>query len=272
MTRLRLNDGREIPQVGLGVFQVPSEDTARVVSEALAAGYRHVDTASAYGNEREVGQGLRDAGLPRDEVWVTTKVWNNEHGRDATRAACKRSLQLLDLEHLDLYLIHWPAPAQDRYVETWEALIELRDEGLARSIGVSNFHAEHLDRVIEATGVTPAVNQIELHPRLAQAELRARHAELGIVTEAWSPLAKGGELLDDPIVREVAEAAGRTPAQVVLRWHIQLGNVVIPKSVRAERMRENLDVLDWELSREGMAAIDGLERGGRTGPHPDSFD
>ena len=260
----------EIPQVGVGVFQVPPEATVENVTHALEAGYRHIDTAAAYGNEAEVGEAVRAFGLPREEVFITTKLWNDSHGFQRARQGLEASLERLGFDYVDLYLIHWPAPRQNRYVETWKALIEARKDGLARAIGVSNFQPEHLRRIIDETGVTPAVNQIELHPYLTQVELRRVHAERGIVTEAWSPLAKG-LATEDPVIREIAEAHGKTPGQVVLRWHIQLGHVIFPKSMRPERLRENIDIFDFELSREEMDRIEALDRGQRTGPDPDTF-
>jgi diketogulonate reductase-like aldo/keto reductase len=268
--RVPLPGGEGIPQLGFGVFQVPPRDTAEVVTRAFLAGYRHVDTAAAYGNEAGVGQAIHAAGLERDEVFVTTKCWNDDHGRERAGRALRASLDRLEMDHVDLYLIHWPVPANDRYVETWQAFVELQAEGLARSIGVSNFQPAHLERVIEATGVTPAVNQVELHPRLQQPGLRREHEELGIVTEAWSPLAKG-EVLDHPAIARIAARHGRTPGQVVIRWHLQLGNVVIPKSVTPERIEENFDVFGFELGEDDMAAIAELEAGERTGPDPDTF-
>src|SRR4051794_2562722 len=236
-----------IPQLGFGVFQVPPEDTAEVVAEALRTGYRHVDTAAAYQNEAGVGEAVRASGLDRGEVFITTKCWNDSQGRERSRRALEKSLERLGTDYVDLYLIHWPAPAKDLYVETWEALVQAQSDGLANAVGVSNFQPAHLERIIEATGVTPAVNQVELHPRFAQSELRAVHERLGIVTEAWSPLAQG-QVLDDPVIGRIAEAHGRSPGQVVLRWHIQLGNVVIPKSVTPERIAENFDVFSFELT------------------------
>ena len=257
-----------IPQFGLGVFQVPPEKTVENVTYAIEAGYRHIDTAKAYGNEAQVGQAIRASGLPREDFFVTTKLWNDEHG-DAV-GALKRSLGRLELDYVDLYLIHWPAPAQDRYVEAWQGLIEGRRAGLARAIGVSNFQPAHLRRIIDETGVVPAVNQIELHPYLTQAGLRREHASRGIVTEAWSPLAQGA-VLRDPVITEIAEAHGRTPGQVVLRWHIQLGNVVFPKSMTPSRIEENIDIFDFELTPEEMDRIEALDRGERTGPDPETF-
>jgi diketogulonate reductase-like aldo/keto reductase len=268
--RIPLRGGIDIPQLGFGVFQVPPEDTADVTARALQAGYRHIDTAAGYHNEEGVGQAVRASGLDRGEVFVTTKCPNDRHGYDEARAAFAESLERLGFDHVDLYLIHWPVPSRDRYVETWKALIDLQSEGLARAIGVSNFQPAHLRRVIDETGVTPALNQIELHPRLQQPDLRREHQELGIVTEAWSPLAQG-EVLDDPAITKIAEQHGRTPGQVVIRWHLQLGNVVIPKSVTPERIDQNFDVFGFSLSEDEMAAIEALDRGERTGPDPDTF-
>jgi 2,5-diketo-D-gluconate reductase A len=267
---LTLRDGVEIPQLGFGVFLVPPGETTEAVTRAFETGYRHIDTAAAYGNEAEVGQAFRASGLDRDEVFITTKCFNDDHGYEEARKAFQWSLERLELDFVDLYLIHWPVPSRDRYVETWKAFIELQQEGVVRSIGVSNFQPDHLRRLIDETGVTPSVNQVELHPRLQQPGLRRVHEELGIATEAWSPLAKGG-VLDDPIVVEIAEAHERTPGQVVIRWHLQLGNVVIPKSVTPERIEENFRVFDFELSDEEMAEIEPLDAGERTGPDPDTF-
>jgi 2,5-diketo-D-gluconate reductase A len=268
--RIPVRGDTEIPQLGFGVFQVPPEDTADVVTRALQTGYRHIDTAAAYRNEAAVGQAIHASGLEREEVFVTTKCSNDDHGYDQAQRALKASLERLGLDHVDLYLIHWPIPSRDKYVETWKAFIEMQAQGLTRAIGVSNFQPAHLQRIIEETGVTPAVNQVELHPRLQQAGLRREHADLGIVTEAWSPLAQG-QVLDDPAITQIAEAHGRTPGQVVIRWHLQLGNVVIPKSVTPERIEQNLDVFGFELSDEEMDAIQALDAGERTGPDPDTF-
>jgi diketogulonate reductase-like aldo/keto reductase len=267
---LNLNDGNRIPQLGFGVFQVPPEDTAGVVLHALRTGYRSIDTAAMYRNERGVGEAVARSGLDRADVFVTTKLGNDDHGRDAALRAFQRSLERLGHDYVDLYLIHWPIPAQDRYVETWQALIELKQDGRARSIGVSNFTERHLQRIIDETGVVPALNQVELHPRLQQEELRRFHADHGIVTEAWSPLGQGS-VLEEPRIREIASAHHRTPAQIVLRWHLQLGNVVIPKSVTPERIEENFHIFDFELSGNEMRAIAELDGGERTGPHPDTF-
>jgi 2,5-diketo-D-gluconate reductase A len=265
-----LRDGARIPQLGFGVFLVPPPQTAEAVSLALEAGYRHIDTAAQYANETGVGQAVIASGLDRADVFITTKCGNPDHGYEEATAACHASLDRLGLGPIDLYLIHWPVPSRDRYVDTWRAFIDLQAEGLVRSIGVSNFQAAHLERIIAETGVTPAVNQIELHPRLAQPELRRVHARHGIVTEAWSPLARGG-MLDDPVVTAIAAAHDRTPAQVLIRWHVQLGNVVIPKSVTPRRIKENLDVFGFELDAEQTAALDALDRGERIGPNPDTF-
>jgi diketogulonate reductase-like aldo/keto reductase len=267
---LTLHDGVEIPQLGFGVFQVPPEDTQRVVEEALAAGYRHIDTAAAYRNEGGVGEALRASGIPREELFLTTKCWNDDQGYEQARRACHASLERLELSHLDLYLIHWPVPAHDRYVETWKAFVELQQEGLVRSIGVSNFEAEHLERVIAETGVTPAINQVELHPYFQQAGLRREHERLGILTEAWSPLGQGLEL-HDPTIGQIAGAHGKTPAQTIIRWHLQLGNVVIPKSATPARIQENIEVLDFELSQQEMEAFAALDAGRRIGPDPNTF-
>ncbi|MBA2310123.1 MAG: aldo/keto reductase [Pseudonocardiales bacterium] len=264
------NNGVEIPQLGLGVFLVEPNETQAVVAAALDVGYRHIDTAAAYNNEAEVGAAIADADLPRDELFITTKVWNLDQGHDRALAAFDLSLGKLGLDYLDLYLIHWPAPGRDRYVETWRAMEKILAEGRVRSIGVSNFGIEHLQRLIDETETVPAVNQVELHPNLPQRELRGFHAEHGIVTEAWSPLARG-ELLDDASVRRIADAHGKTPAQVLLRWHIELGNVVIPKSRTPERIAENIEVFDFELTPEDHETITALENGHRIGPHPDSF-
>jgi 2,5-diketo-D-gluconate reductase A len=263
-----LPDGVAIPQLGFGVFQVPPEDTAEVTLRALQTGYRHVDTAAAYRNEASVGQALRASGLDREGVFVTTKCWNDDQGYEEAKRALRASLDRLELDAVDLYLIHWPAPARDRYVDTWRAFIELKDAGLTRAIGVSNFQPAHLARIVDETGVTPAVNQIELHPRLQQPELRREDADRGIVTEAWSPLAQGA-VLSDPVIVRIAEAHGRTPAQVVLRWHLQLGNVIFPKSVTPERIAENFALFDFALGDDEMAAIAELDAGERIGPDPD---
>jgi diketogulonate reductase-like aldo/keto reductase len=269
--QLDLLDGRQIPQLGFGVFQVPEEDTAETVRRALDVGYRSIDTAAAYGNEAGVGEAIRASGLDRGEVFVTTKLPNHSHGHDAALRAFEQSFDALDLDYVDLYLIHWPIPADDRYVETWAALCELKASGRTRSIGVSNFMVEHLERIIDATGEVPVLNQVELHPQFQQEELRRYHRRHGILTEAWSPLGQGRGLLEDPTIAEIAAARDRTPAQVVLRWHIQLGNVVIPKSVTPSRIEENFRIFDFELNAEEMEALAGLDTGRRLGPDPATF-
>ena len=267
---LTLHDGVEIPQLGFGVFQVPPEDTQEVVEQALDAGYRHIDTAGAYRNEKGVGAAIEASGLPREDLFVTTKLWNSQQGFDSTLEAFEASLGRLGLDYVDLYLIHWPVPTEDRFVDTWRAFERIHEEGRARTIGVSNFRVEDLERLEAETDTRPTVNQIELHPRLQQAELRAWHAEHGIATEAWSPLAQG-ELLDDETIAAIAERHGKTPAQAILRWHLQLGNVVIPKSVTPERIRENIELFDFELSDAEMAEFERLDRGERIGPDPGTF-
>jgi 2,5-diketo-D-gluconate reductase A len=265
-----LHDGVAIPQLGFGVFQVPPAETRAAVEEALATGYRHIDTAAAYRNEEGVGAAIAVGDVPREELFVTTKLWNSDQGHDSTLSACERSLEALGLDHLDLYLIHWPLPSAGLYMETWRAFEELKAEGKTRSIGVSNFRIEELERLRAEAEQQPTINQIELHPYLQQAELRAWHAEHGIATEAWSPIAQGAAL-DDETIETIAAHHERTPAQVVLRWHVQLGNVVIPKSVTPERIRENFQLFDFELSEDDMAAIARLDRGERTGPDPATF-
>lgn len=267
-TSITLNDGRSIPQVGLGVWRVPDAVATDAVGEALKVGYRHVDTAAIYENENGVGKGLRAAGVARKDVFVTTKLWNENQGFDKTLKAFDESLERLGLDHVDLYLIHWPSPARGLYVETWKAFVRLNEEGRATSIGVSNFTAEHLDRLIGETGVTPVLNQIELHPRFQQRALREAHAERGIATQSWSPLGQG-QLLSDPLIAELARKHGKTPAQVVIRWHIDNGLVVIPKSVTPSRITENLDVFDFKLDESDLSAIGGLDTvEGRIGSDP----
>ncbi|MFK0097874.1 aldo/keto reductase [Streptomyces sp. NPDC091040] len=267
---LTLNNGVRMPQLGFGVFQVPDDETATAVGHALDAGYRSIDTAAVYGNERGVGRAIADSGLPREELFVTTKLWNADQGYDQALTAFDASLEKLGLDHVDLYLIHWPTPARDLYVETYKALEKILADGRARAIGVSNFQVPHLRRLMEHTGAVPAVNQVELHPGLQQAELRAFHAEHGIATEAWSPLAQGAVLEDEAITR-IAQANGVTPAQVVLRWHLATGNIVIPKSVTPARIRQNLDVFGFELTATDLADLAALDRGLRTGPDPDTL-
>jgi len=268
--RITLNDGNSIPQVGLGVWQTPAEDTERAVAAALQAGYRHIDTAAAYRNETETGRAIANSGVPREDIFLVTKLWNSDQGYDATLAAFDASVQRLGVDYLDLYLIHWPVPENNKFVDTFKAFAHLRDQGRIRSIGVSNFEPEHLTTLIEETGIVPAVNQIELHPLLPQQELRDVHAKLGIATEAWSPLGQGS-LLADPVITGIAEQHGKTPAQVLIRWHIQLGNIVIPKSVNPERIASNFDVFDFELSEQDITSIASLETGKRLGPDPRTF-
>lgn len=267
---LTLNDGVDIPVVGLGVWQTPPQDTERAVTAALHAGYRHIDTAAAYGNESEVGRALQNSGVPREDVFLVTKLWNAEQGYDKTLAAFEASLRRLDTDYLDLYLIHWPLPAANLFVGTFKAFAHLRDAGRIRSIGVSNFTPEHLGLLIDATGIVPSVNQVELHPRFPQTELREAHQRLGIATEAWSPLGQGA-LLADPTVSSIAGSHGKTPAQVLIRWHLQLGNIVIPKSVNPDRIASNFDVFDFQLSEQDMASIAALDDGNRLGPDPRTF-
>ncbi|HEV7172457.1 aldo/keto reductase [Pedococcus sp.] len=261
-----------IPQLGFGVWQVPDADAEPAVTTALEIGYRSIDTARLYGNEAGVGRAIKATDIPREELFVTTKVWNDDHGFDSTLAAFDASMGRLGLDTLDLYLIHWPAPAQDAYVDTWKALLKLREDGRVRAVGVCNFGIEHLERLRDETGELPAINQVELHPYLQQGELREFHADQGILTEAWSPLASGGAVLADDTIREIAAKHDVTPAQAILRWHTQLGNVVIPKSVTPSRIAENFDIFDFELDSEDLSAFARLDRGERTGPDPYAFD
>jgi 2,5-diketo-D-gluconate reductase A len=268
---IRLNNGVEIPQLGFGVYQVPPEDTADAVATALEIGYRHIDTAEMYGNEKGVGEAVARSGIDRGEVFVTSKLNNGFHRRDDALRAFDQSLGDLGFEYLDLFLIHWPLPGIDvDYIETWKAMEEIYASGRCRAIGVSNFQAHHLRRLLSQGQVRPAVNQIEVHPYLTQEELRAFDADHEIVTEAWSPIAQG-KVLGDPAIVAIAERLGRTPAQVVLRWHVQRGDVVFPKSVSRQRMQENVELFDFELGTEDMATLTGLDRGERTGPDPDTF-
>ena len=268
---VRLVNGVTMPQLGFGVFQVPDAHTEAAVAHALAAGYRGIDTAAIYGNEAGVGAAVAAASVPREDLFITTKVWNDAHGYDATLRAFDESMAKLRLDQLDLYLIHWPTPARDKYLDTWRALERLHADGRVRAIGVSNFQPAHLERLLDAGSVVPAVNQVELHPYLQQTELRAFHDKHGIATEAWSPLAQGGVLLADPVVRAIAARLGRTPAQVVLRWHVEVGNVVIPKSITPARIRQNIAVFDFALTDEDLAMLAALDRGQRIGPDPDGF-
>jgi len=270
-----LNDGRQIPQLGFGVFKVDPESTQETVEQAFEVGYRHIDTAQMYGNEAGVGAAIKAAGIPRDDLWITTKLNNGFHRPDDARRTFAESLDRLGLDQVDLFLIHWPQPTRydGDFVSTWRTLVEFRDDGRARSIGVSNFEPDHLTRVVEETGVTPAVNQIEVHPFLTNEAARAANASYGVATEAWSPIARG-QVDDDPTIRGIAERLDRSPAQVALRWAIQRGDIVFPKSTRRERMQENLALFDFELSDDDMAAVGSLDRGedGRTGPNPNTMD
>ncbi|CAM5295630.1 oxidoreductase [Streptomyces rimosus subsp. rimosus] len=268
---ITLNNGVAMPQLGYGVWQVPDDEAFTAVGNALEAGYRSIDTAAIYGNEEGTGKALAASGIARDELFVTTKLWNDAQGYDSTLRAFDESLNKLGLEYVDLYLIHWPLPAQGTFVDTYRAFEKIYEEGRAKAIGVSNFQPAHLERLLGETSVVPAVNQIELHPRLQQSEARAFHARHGIATEAWSPLGQGKDLLTDATVTRLAEKHGRTPAQIVLRWHLQLGNVVIPKSVTPSRIKENIDVFGFELDDADMAAIAALDSGTRLGPDPDAF-
>lgn len=266
-----LNNGVEMPRLGFGVFQIPPDETAPAVTTALDSGYRLIDTAAGYANEEGVGAAIKASDVPRADIFVTTKLANADHGYDAALRAFDTSMSLLGLDTIDLYLVHWPLPAHNLYVETWKALEKIYADGRARSIGVSNFTEEHLARLLDETEVVPVANQVELHPYLPQPELRRFHADHDIATEAWSPLGQGKTLLNEPVVTALAESQQRTAAQVVLRWHLQLGNIVIPKSVTPERIRQNFEVLDFELSDADMATLDDLATGERMGPDPDTF-
>ncbi|MCY7399638.1 MAG: aldo/keto reductase [Nocardioides sp.] len=272
---IALHDGTSIPQLGFGVFQVPRADTAATVATAIEVGYRHIDTAQMYGNEEGVGVGIKDSGLARDELYVTTKLNNSFHRPDDARREIDASLARLGLDQVDLFLIHWPLPTQydGDFVQTWQALIEAKEAGRTRSIGVSNFQPAHLDRIVEETGVVPVVNQVEVHPFLSNEDVRAANRRHGVLTEAWSPIAKGA-VMDDDTIGEIASLVGRTPAQVALRWHVQRGDIVFPKSMNRNRMQQNFELFDFELEPTHMSAIDELAQGeaGRTGPNPDVFD
>lgn len=267
---ITLNDGSTIPQLGFGVWQVPADEAEAVVAEALKVGYRHIDTAAVYGNEEGVGRAIEKSGIPRDELYITTKLWVSDFKAGTTKQALRTSLEKLGLDHVDLYLIHWPSPEDEKYLEAWKAMEELQDEGLTRSIGVSNFLPHHLDRVAEVGSKIPAVNQVEIHPALQQQEIQAADDKYGIKTQAWSPLGQGSVFEDEPVVK-AAQAHGVSPAQVVIRWHLQQGRILFPKSVTPARIASNFDVFGFELSDDEMTAITGLERDGRTGMHPDSF-
>ncbi|MGW5525748.1 aldo/keto reductase [Streptomyces xanthochromogenes] len=268
---ITLNNGVEMPQLGFGVWQVPDDEAAKAVTTAIESGYRSIDTAAIYENETGTGKAVASSGVAREELFITTKLWNSEQGYESTLRAFDASLDKLGLDYVDLYLIHWPVPAKDAYVDTYKAFEKILADGRARSIGVSNFQPEHLDRLLGETSVVPAVNQIELHPQLAQAESRALHAKHSIATEAWSPLGQGRGLLEVPTVVAIARKHDRTPAQVVLRWHLQIGNVVIPKSVTPSRIKENIDVFGFELDADDLAALAALDEGKRLGPNPAEF-
>ncbi|MEU9793111.1 aldo/keto reductase [Streptomyces sparsogenes] len=268
---ITLNNGVRMPQLGFGVWQVPDDEAADAVSTALESGYRSIDTAAIYGNEEGTGRAIAASGLPRDELFVTTKLWNSDHGYDSALRAFDTSLSKLGLEYVDLYLIHWPLPEVDKYVDTWKAFEKIYAEGRAKAIGLSNFHPAHIQRLLSETEIAPVIDQIELHPHLQQAELRAFNARHNIATEAWSPLGQGKGLLEDARLAAIADKHGKSPAQVVLRWHLDLGNVVIPKSVTPSRIKENIDVFDFELDADDLATIDGLDSGNRLGPDPETF-
>ncbi|OBG57466.1 aldo/keto reductase [Mycobacterium sp. E3339] len=272
---IELNNGVSIPQLGFGVFQIKPDETAAAVKTALEIGYRHIDTAEMYGNEAEVGQGIRDAGLDRADVFVTSKLNNGFHKPDDARRAFDRTLKALESDYVDLFLIHWPLPTlyDGDFVSTWKVFEEFARDGRARSIGVSNFQVAHLERLASETDTVPSVNQIELHPYFGNKEVRAYGREHGIATEAWAPIAQG-KVLDDPVINRIADARGKSAAQVVLRWHIQRGDIVFPKSVTPERVKENFELFDFELDDSDMDAISALDKGesGRNGPNPDKFD
>jgi len=266
---ITLNDGHKIPQLGFGVFKVDPAETERIVTDALEAGYRHIDTAAIYGNETGVGAAIAKSGIPRDELFITTKLWNSDQGTQSALDAVDLSLEKLGLDYVDLYLIHWPTPQKDTYLESWLALEQIAADNKARSIGVSNFQVEHLEKVIAGSSTVPAVNQIELHPELQQRELRAFADDKGIHIEAWGPLGQGKyDLFGNPAIVAAADAHGKSPAQVVIRWHLQNGIIVFPKSNSAERIAQNFDVLDFELSADEIASIDALDADNRVGAHP----
>ncbi|ETD30070.1 MULTISPECIES: aldo/keto reductase [Williamsia] len=272
---ITLNDGNTIPQLGFGVFQIKPEDTADAVKTALDIGYRHIDTAEMYGNEKEVGEGIRASGIPRDEIFVTSKLNNSFHEPDAARKAFDTTLSDLGFDYIDLFLIHWPLPTQygGDYVSTWNTMIEFAKSGRSKSVGVSNFQVEHLERLAKETELVPAVNQIEVHPYLSNDTVRKYGSDHGIATEAWSPIAQG-KVLDDPVITDLAAEVSKSPAQVVLRWHIQRGDIIFPKSVTPKRVQENFALFDFELDSDAVAKIDALDKGedGRVGPNPDTFD
>ncbi|MBI6666648.1 oxidoreductase [Pseudomonas syringae] len=267
---IQLSDAQRIPQIGLGVWQASDDEARGAVRVALEEGFRHVDTASIYGNEKGVGDGLRDAGTSREQVFLTTKIWNDAHGFESATAALDASLERLNVDYVDLLLIHWPAPSQDNYVDTWRALIAAQRSGKARSIGVSNFNPDHLQKLIDETGIAPVLNQIELHPFMQQEALRSAHESMGIATQSWSPLGQGSALLN-PVILDIAQKHGRTAAQVIIRWHLELGLIAIPKSITPSRIRENFNVFDFSLDASDLAAIARLDSGKRLGPDPSTF-
>ena len=268
---LTLNDGRQAPQLGFGVFQIDNDAAIGAVETALATGYRSIDTATIYQNESGVGEGIRRSGLAREDIFLTTKLWNDDQGFDSTLKAFDASLKKLGTDHVDLYLVHWPMPKKDLYIDTFKAFIRLREEGRAKSIGVSNFQPDHLQRLIDETGVVPVVNQIELHPDFAQKDVVAFNRSKNIVTEAWSPLGQGGELLQNETISGIAKASGKSAAQVILRWHLQLGHMVIPKSETPSRIRENFEIFDFKLDDDQMSQLEHLDGDNRMGPHPDEL-
>ncbi len=270
MPLIQLNNGQRIPQLGLGVYKLEAAGAADLVAAALDTGYRRIDTAAIYQNETEVGQGIRQSSVPREDIYVTTKIWNDRQGYESTFDAVEESLERLNIEYVDMLLIHWPAPAQDKFVDTWAAFEEVIKTGKVRGIGVSNFHPMHLHRLLEAGGTVPALNQVELHPALQQPELRAYNSSHGIATEAWSPLARG-RFHNEALIVKIAQKHGKTPTQVIIRWHVQLGNLVIPKTAHRERLLENISVFDFNLDEPDMAAISTLDSGFRTGPNPEEF-
>lgn len=267
---ITLHDSHIIPQLGLGVWQVPDDEAAKAVTTALSAGYRLIDTAAIYGNEQGVGTAIAEAHCARDELFITTKIWNARHGHDEALRAFDESMSKLGLDHLDLLLIHWPTPMKNLYVDTWKAMVKLKEEGRVRSIGVSNFKIPHLERIMDATGVKPVINQIELHPRLQQKDMRDFHKKYAIVTESWSPLGSG-RLIEDPVLQAIAAKHGKSTAQVMLRWHVEIGCVVIPKSVTPSRIKENINVFDFKLDADDHQQIESLETGTRFGSDPDLY-